>query len=52
MSPTAGRAVCPRCGSNDLELISASHDGETADETVVQRCRACGERFTITAKID
>jgi hypothetical protein len=32
--------------------IKATHDGETADEMTVQRCRACGERFTITAKID
>jgi transcriptional regulator NrdR family protein len=49
MSPTT---ACPRCGSTDLELVSASHDGETADETLVQRCRACGERFTVTSKID
>ena len=52
MSATAGRGACPRCGSTDLEMISASHDGETADETLVQRCRHCGERFTITSKID
>ena len=51
MSPSAA-AACPRCGSTDLELISASHDGETADETLVRRCRHCGERFTITSKID
>ena len=49
MSPTA---ACPRCGSTDLELISASRDGETADESLVQRCRGCGERFTTTSKID
>ena len=52
MSQTAGRGACPRCGSPDLEMTSASHDGETADETLVQRCRQCGERFTITSKID
>ena len=51
MPPTAS-ASCPRCGSSDIELISASRDGETADETTVQRCRRCGERFTITAKLD
>jgi transcriptional regulator NrdR family protein len=45
-------AACPRCGSTDLELISATHNGETADETVVHRCRQCGERFTTTAKVD
>ena len=49
---TADRAACPRCGSTDLELISASHEGETADEITVQRCRRCNQRFTITAKID
>jgi len=52
MSPSAGRPACPRCGSTNLELISASRDGETADETTVQQCLGCGERFTITAKID
>ena len=51
MSPTASPA-CPRCGSTDMELISATRDGETADEVIVQRCRACGERFTITSKLD
>ena len=45
-------AACPRCGSTDLELISASHDGETADESLVHRCRRCNERFTVTSKID
>ena len=45
-------AACPRCGSTDLELISASRDGETADERLVHRCRHCGERFTTTSKID
>ncbi len=44
--------ACPRCGFTDLELISASHDGETADTTTVHRCTRCGERFTITSKID
>jgi hypothetical protein len=44
--------ACPRCGSTDIDLISTLRDGETADETTVQRCRKCGERFTITAKID
>ena len=51
MTPSAIPA-CPRCGSTDMELISATRDGETADESTVQRCRKCGERFTITAKID
>jgi len=51
MSPLASPA-CPRCGSTDLELISASRDGETADEILVQRCRRCNERFTVTSKID
>jgi len=50
MSPAS--PSCPRCGSTELELVSASRDGETADETTVQHCRRCGERFTITAKID
>jgi DNA-directed RNA polymerase subunit RPC12/RpoP len=49
---SASRAVCPRCGSTDLDLESASLNGETADETTVQRCRNCGERFSITAKRD
>lgn len=50
---TAGhQPKCPRCGSGDLELLTASLDGETADETTVQRCRQCGERFSITAKRD
>jgi DNA-directed RNA polymerase subunit RPC12/RpoP len=44
--------ACPQCGSTDLELQTASLDGETADETTVQRCRRCGKRFTITAKRD
>jgi len=52
MSPAAGQGACPRCGSTDLELVSATHDGETADEKLVQRCRRCGERVTITSKID
>ncbi|HET7341046.1 MAG TPA: hypothetical protein VFL90_06260 [Methylomirabilota bacterium] len=51
MTPAAPPA-CPRCGSTDLELVSASRDGETADETTVQRCRRCGERFSVTTKID
>lgn len=45
-------ARCPRCGSADLELVTAARDGETADETTTHRCRACGERFTVTAKLD
>jgi ribosomal protein L37E len=49
---SASRASCPRCGSTDLELQTASLDGETADETTVQRCRRCGEQFSITAKRD
>ena len=52
MSPTAGRPTCPQCGSTDLEVITALHDGETADESIVHRCRTCGHRFTVTAKID
>jgi len=52
MTPKSGTPACPRCGSTKLELVSASRDGETADETTVQRCLSCGERFTITAKID
>ena len=52
MSATVDRAACPRCGSTALELINASHDGETADETLMQRCRACGHRFSVSAKID
>jgi transcription elongation factor Elf1 len=44
--------ACPRCGSTDLESVTASLNGETADETVVQRCRSCGERFSVTAKRD
>ena len=51
MSKVAG-LTCPRCGSADLELERADVDGETADETTVQRCRQCGERFSITAKRD
>jgi DNA-directed RNA polymerase subunit RPC12/RpoP len=51
MSASA-RAACPRCGSTDLDLESASLNGETADETTVQRCRSCGERFSVTAKRD
>jgi ribosomal protein L37E len=30
----------------------ATLNGETADETTVQRCRRCGERFSVTAKRD
>jgi hypothetical protein len=30
---SASRAVCPRWGSTDLDLESASLNGETADET-------------------
>ena len=45
-------AACPRCGSTDLELITASRDGETADERLVHRYRHCGERFTIMSKLD
>jgi DNA-directed RNA polymerase subunit RPC12/RpoP len=48
----ASTPACPRCGSTDLELQSASLNGETADQTTVQRCRRCGERFSITAKRD
>lgn len=44
--------ACPRCNSTDLELVSATRDGETADENLVQRCRRCGERFTVRSKID
>ena len=44
--------TCPRCGSTDLELERADVNGETADETTVQRCRQCGKRFSITAKRD
>jgi DNA-directed RNA polymerase subunit RPC12/RpoP len=44
--------TCPRCGSADLELERADVNGETADETTVQRCRQCDERFFITAKRD
>jgi DNA-directed RNA polymerase subunit RPC12/RpoP len=44
--------TCPRCGSADLELERAAVNGETADETTVQRCRQCGERFSITSKRD
>jgi DNA-directed RNA polymerase subunit M/transcription elongation factor TFIIS len=44
--------ACPRCGSTDLELEAASLNGETADETTTQRCRRCGERFSVTAKRD
>jgi transcriptional regulator NrdR family protein len=52
MSPTARPATCPHCGSTDLEIITASRDGETADEIIAHRCRTCGQRFTITAKLD
>jgi transcriptional regulator NrdR family protein len=45
-------ATCPRCGSTDLELVGATRDGETADEKLAQRCRRCGERFTVVSKID
>jgi len=45
-------ASCPRCGSTDLEMERATLNGETADETTVQRCRRCGERFSVTAKRD
>ena len=44
--------TCPRCGSADLELERAAVNGETADETTVQRCRQCGERLSITSKRD
>ena len=44
--------ACPRCGSTDLELASAVRDGETEDETLVRTCRRCGERISVTAKID
>jgi hypothetical protein len=44
--------TCPRCGSADLELERADVNGETADETTLQRCRQCGARFSITAKRD
>lgn len=44
--------TCPRCGSADVELERADVNGETADETTLQRCRQCGERFSITAKRD
>jgi DNA-directed RNA polymerase subunit M/transcription elongation factor TFIIS len=43
---------CPRCGSTDLALETASLDGETADETTMQVCRSCGHRFSVTAKRD
>jgi DNA-directed RNA polymerase subunit M/transcription elongation factor TFIIS len=48
-SPTV---ACPRCGSPELELESASLNGETADETTLQTCRSCGHRFAVTAKRD
>jgi DNA-directed RNA polymerase subunit M/transcription elongation factor TFIIS len=51
MSPATG-ASCPRCGSTDLELETASLNGETADETTVHTCRRCGHRFSVTAKRD
>ena len=51
MSKGAG-LTCPRCGSADLELERADVDGETADETTVQRCRQCGARFSTTTKRD
>jgi hypothetical protein len=35
-----------------LELERADVNGESADETTVQRCCQCGERFSITAKRD
>jgi hypothetical protein len=44
--------ACPRCGSPDVTLESASLNGETADETTVQVCRSCGHRFSVTAKRD
>jgi len=44
--------TCPRCGSADVELERADVNGETADETTVQRCRQCDKRFSITAKRD
>jgi hypothetical protein len=37
--------ICPRCGSADLELGRADVNGESADETTVQRCCQCGERL-------
>jgi transcriptional regulator NrdR family protein len=49
---SASPAACPRCGSTDLEIVAASRDGETADEKLVERCRRCGERFTVASKID
>jgi hypothetical protein len=33
-------------------MEKASLNGETADETIVHRCRNCGERFSVTAKRD
>jgi transposase-like protein len=47
-----GAPSCPRCGSTDLEPQAASLNGETADETIIQKCRSCGEQFSITAKRD
>jgi len=44
--------TCPRCGSADVELERADVNGETADETTVQRCRQCDKRFSITSKRD
>jgi DNA-directed RNA polymerase subunit M/transcription elongation factor TFIIS len=49
---TTNATSCPRCGSSDLELETATLDGETADETTVQVCRACGHRFSVTTKRD
>jgi DNA-directed RNA polymerase subunit RPC12/RpoP len=49
---SAATVSCPRCGSSELELETASLNGETADETTVQTCRRCGYRFSITAKRD
>jgi hypothetical protein len=49
---SAAPVSCPRCGSTELELETASLNGETADETTVQTCRRCGYRFSITAKRD
>jgi hypothetical protein len=47
-----GALACPRCGSSDLELQTATLDGETADETTVHVCRACHHRFSVTTKRD
>jgi DNA-directed RNA polymerase subunit M/transcription elongation factor TFIIS len=49
---SAATVSCPRCGSTELKLETASLNGETADETTVQTCRRCGYLFSITAKRD